>query len=56
MTWILSVCFGVSFAICHMQREYEYKTQEDCYRARESILPQIGKGHAVCAPRKEKNT
>lgn len=55
MTWILSICFGMPFAICYMQREYEYMTQEDCYKARESILPKVGTGHAVCAPRKEKN-
>jgi len=56
MTWILSVCFGMSFALCHQQRVYEYKTQEDCYKARESILSKIGNGYAVCATRKEKNT
>lgn len=55
MTWILSICVGMSFAMCHQKVEYEYKSQEDCYRARESVLPQIGKGYAVCAPRKELN-
>ncbi len=53
MTWILSVCFGMSLGLCNQMRDYEYKTQEDCYKARESILSQLGGGHAVCAPRKE---
>ena len=56
MTWILYVCFGMSFSLCNQIREYEYKNQEDCYRARESVLSQIGKGYAICSPKKEKNT
>jgi hypothetical protein len=53
-TWILSVCFGVTFAMCNTERQYEYPNQQDCYKARESVLPQVGKGFAVCFPKKEK--
>jgi len=56
MTWILSVCFGMTLGICNQHREFEYQTQEDCYKARTSILSQIGDGHAVCSPKKEKHT
>lgn len=53
-TWILSVCFGVTFAMCNTERQYEYPNQQDCYKARESVLSQVGKGFAVCFPKKEK--
>lgn len=54
MTWILAACFGMTFGLCNQYREFTYPSQDACYRARESILPQIGKGWAVCNPLKEK--
>lgn len=53
MTWLLAACFGMTFGLCNQYREFTYPSQDACYRARESILPQIGKGWAVCNPRKE---
>jgi hypothetical protein len=52
MTWILTACFGITMGLCGQHRTFEYATQADCYQARESVLPQVGKGWAVCAPKK----
>ena len=56
MTWVLTVCFGMTLGLCNQVREFSYPSQDACYRARESVLNQIGGGWAVCAPKKEKNT
>ena len=52
MTWILTACFGMTMSLCHQHMTFEYATQADCYKARESVLAQVGKGWAVCAPKK----
>jgi hypothetical protein len=53
MTWILTACFGMTFGLCNQVREFEYSSQDACYKARESVLSQVGKGWVICAPRKE---
>ena len=47
----LHVCFGMFFAICGSVRDYDYANMDDCIKARQQIISQVGDGYAICMPK-----
>jgi hypothetical protein len=50
----LTLCLGMFLAICGQVREFDYQTAEACEQARKAMPASvIGRGYAICAPKKE---
>jgi hypothetical protein len=47
----LHVCFGMFLAICGSVRDYDYANMDECMKARQQIISQVGDGYAICMPK-----
>lgn len=52
MTWVLYVCFNITWAGCSVVHYTEYPTEESCYRALDRMVKPKDKDEAVayCMP------
>lgn len=57
MIYVLTLCLGITWGYCDHFRQFEFLTIEACEKER-ALIPRaaIGKGYAVCEPRKLKDT
>ena len=54
MTYTLTLCIGMWLATCGQILTFDYPTMAECERARDAFPKDvIGRGYAICAPRKE---
>lgn len=53
MIYTLTLCIGMWMHTCGQHRTFDYPTIQECERARDAFPKDvIGKGYAVCAPKK----
>ena len=55
MTYTLTLCLGMFLGICGGFKTFDYPTQADCEKARETVSKKaIGDGYAICVPKQSK--
>ncbi len=51
MTYVLTLCLGITWGMCTQIRYVDFPSKQDCEQARDGISKEsIGKGYAICAP------
>lgn len=49
----LTLCIGMFLATCGSLRTFDFPDYESCDKERAKQIQMVGKGYAVCAPKKK---